>query len=151
MTTKRAGMARRSSYCWVVRLMRSTQVSSAHSQTKPSVSPGTSWKRVASPRMRSLIARNMTSFRARRASSDGMPPIQSRAVDTVALGDVTGELELRQCAADVAGRAAGGVDELVDRRRQVREQLVVDRILARREAVGVEHVGRARERRSAEL
>src|SRR5436305_5992577 len=97
------------------------------------------------------MARNMTSFRARRASSDGMPSIQSRSVDPVALRDVAGELELGQRAADVAGGTAGRTHELVDRRREVREQFVVDRIVLRREAVDVEYVGSAREGRGAEL
>src|SRR3954451_18949768 len=100
--------------------------------------------------MRSLIERNMTSVR-RWASRDGMPSIQSRSVDPVPLCDVACELELGQRAADVAGRTAGRADELVDRRRQGREQLVVDRILARREAVDVEHVRRTGERCGAEL
>src|SRR5436305_11821821 len=123
-------MARTSSYCEVLSETRSTHVSSAHSQMKASSSSAKCSKRAASSRIRSLIARNMTSFRARRASRDTMrrsshaERVSLHSVDALARGDGAGELELDERLGDLGRRAAVPTDELVGRGGQEIEERV---------------------------
>src|SRR5581483_8116689 len=157
-TTKRAGMARTSSYWARVSETRSTHVSSAHSHTNASSSSPIWSKRAASSRIRSLIARNMTSLRARRASSDGGIRRSSHAgrkslnaIDPVVGGDGARELELNERSRDLRGALPRPPDELVRRRRQQIEEPSALGPVGRLDAEAQQDVGRSGQRCRAEL